>query len=46
LAKSILFSLEVNPPVVVGDAASGDLLVVVQLRRENDSLGWGCLAHD
>jgi hypothetical protein len=45
-AKSILLFLEVNPPVVVGDTAGRGILVVIQFGREDQSLGWKCLAHD
>jgi len=44
-AKSILFSLEVYPPVVVGDAAAGNLVIVVIGEDKALRVGWWRLAH-
>ena len=45
VAKSIFFPLEVNPPVIVGDAAAGNLVIFVVGEDEALRIGWRCLAH-
>jgi hypothetical protein len=39
-SDSILLALEVNPPVVVGYTAAGNVLVIVVI-RENEVFRWG-----
>jgi len=45
VAKSIFFPLQVNPPVIVGDATAGNLVVVVIGEDEALRFGWWRLAH-